>query len=436
MSPTSHGSRGWRSHRIVLTVFILMTVICSVLLAPTFRSSALADPSGRATHVIADDEPPTTEEIDNSRVATRVFGLPSDLGSRFPNAYGGIRAIDNSTLVISIVESPQEEVAMLMAYVDSIVDDSIATVGKTIDITFETASVNFRRRQEVVDEIGTLIRSGGELVDLGLAGVGLDAAGIVVDTTRPGDESLTTKLQNKYPDIRFSVRRAQTSTLTATRYADYAPWNGGDALAFNSFGSAAMRCTSGPGAHDASGNRFLLFAGHCGSATYYNTNFAAPSLTNPVGPVASLIFADNYPDIARIAANSSRYFWQGAGNGVRQTTVAPVDPVVGYSVCGQGAVTAAFGGTNCGTISSVNNENWLSDGFTLTYLVGWFIWDGSASMHGDSGGAISMSTIYGFGSVGTITAANSSGSPPYSIGTPTAFHRYIWGLTLNTPSTP
>jgi len=436
MSQSSRGSCGRRSHRIVATVFISMTVIGSVLFTPSFRSGALADPAGRSTHVTTIDEPPTTEEIDNSRAATRVLGLPSDLGSRFPNAYGGMRAIDNSTLVILIVESSKEESSILKEYVGSVVDDSVATAGKTIAVTFETASVSFRRRQEVADEIGTSIRFGGELVGIGLAGVGLDAAGVVVDTTRPGDESLTTMLRNKYPDIRFSVRRAQTSTLTATRYADYAPWNGGDALAFDFFGSAVMWCTSGPGAHDASGNRFLLFAGHCGSTTYYNTNFGAPSLTNPVGPVAALIFADNYPDIALIAANSSRYFWQGAGNGVRQTTVAPVDPVVGYWVCGQGAVTAALGGTNCGTIGSINNQNWLSDGFTLTFLVGWFIWDGSASMRGDSGGAISISTIYGFGSVGTITAAHSSGSPPYSIGTPTAFHRYIWGLTLNTPSTP
>jgi len=389
-----------------------------------------------ADSLISASEETAAEEINLSRVAGQVLAIPTDLATRFPKAYGGIRAIDNSNLVVSVVEPDSHEGEELRKYVESLVEYSNAEVGRSINITFEPSSVNFERLMSVHHDLGNQIHSGGEFRDLGLTGVGLDGRGITALTQLANNEALGKALQNAYPNIAFTVRTLTTSEAAASRFADTAPWNGGDVLAFNFFGSARIQCTSGPGAHNASGARYLLTAGHCGNLFYYNTNFGNPQLNNPVGPTAAYIFSNWYPDAAIVAANSSFYFWEGPGSGTRRTTLAAVDPVVGYNVCGQGATSAAFGLSNCGTISMVNLDTDVTDGYTIVHVGGLFLWDGSAALGGDSGGYISLSTVYGYGAVGTITSSNPNGSPPYSTGTPVAYHRFIWGLTLNTPSTP
>jgi hypothetical protein len=416
----------------IVSPFIIASAI---LFAGLTRGTAPA--SGASGPQTMSSDLSTEEEVQLSKIATKVFGLPSDLEGRFLGAFGGIRAIDNSTLVIGLVDSERDEGARLRQYVGAIADESRGTLGRSTTFEFESTNVSYQRRLEVRQIILDRNAMNGDLAGFAIDSVGLDAIGLVIESAELVGPIQGT-LKDLFPEIAFTFVKPASSYATVGRFADSAPWNGGDALAFALFGSAHLRCTSGPGAHNASGARFLLSAGHCGSLTYFNTSFGNPLLNNPVGSTSASIFADGYPDVQIISTNSSRFFWEGPGNGVRRTTQAGVDPIVGYSVCGQGMTTAAWGGTNCGVITQVNRSDTpvIDASSGVTHVAGAFIWDGSASLNGDSGGYISLSTIYGYGAVGTITSSNPNGSPPYSVGTPIAFHNFIWGLALNTPSNP
>jgi len=417
---------------IIMSPFIIVSAfLIAGFNGSTAPASAAKGPSVMSSDLAAD------EEVRISKMAARVFGLPSDLESRFPSAFGGIHAIDNSSLVIGLVDSEPNEGARLRQYVESIENESRETLDRSTTFEFELTNVGYQRRLDVRQSILDRIAINGDLTGLAIDSVGLDAFGLVIETAGPVGPIQGT-FKDMVPEITFTFAKPTSSFAMVGRFADSAPWNGGDALAFALFGSAHLKCTSGPGAHNASGARFLLSAGHCGSLTYFNTSFGNPLLNNPVGSTSASIFADGYPDVQTISANSSRFFWEGPGNGVRRTTQAGVDPIVGYSVCGQGMTTAAWGGTNCGVITEVNRSDTpvIDASSAVTHVAGAFIWDGSASLNGDSGGYISLSTIYGYGAVGTITSSNPNGSPPYSVGTPIAFHNFIWGLALNTPSNP
>lgn len=416
---------------------IPLAAIVTTLAMITWCGVAPASTTGKADDTISENSS-LDEEVQLSKIATRLFGLPSDLQIRFPKSFGGIRAVDNSHLVIAIVDDEPDDGSRLKEYVQSIVADSLNTVGRSTTFTFEQTKVSFQHRIDVQQKILRQISDDGEFSGLGVTSVGINSDGITVGTSNPR-EPVEKELSNAYPEIRFTVRDDLHSTAVASRFADSAPWNGGDQLAINFFGSAVHRCTSGPGDHNNAGARFLLTAGHCGSNSYYNTSFGTPLLNNPVGSTVGSIFSDGYPDIQIISANSSRYFWEGPGYGTRRTTLAPVNPVVGYTVCGQGVTTAAWGATNCGIVSEINMSNIpVFDRSTgiVTYVSGLFLWDGSAALDGDSGGYISLSTIYGYGAVGTITSSNPNVNSPYTTGIPVAFHNFIWGLTLNTPSNP
>ena len=423
-----------RIHPIIAIPF---AAIVATIVMITWCGVSPASTTGKSEITPSENLSPD-KEVQLSKIATRLFELPSDLQIRFPKSFGGIRAVDNSNLVIAIVDDGSGDGSRLKEYVQSIVADSLNTVGRSTTFTFEQTRVSFQHRIDIQQEILEHVGNGGEFSGLGVTSVGLNADGITVGTSNPR-LPVEKELSSAYPEIQFTVRDDLESTAVASRFADSAPWNGGDELAINFFGSAVHRCTSGPGAHNNSGARFLLAAGHCGSNSYYNTSFGTPLLNNPVGSTVGSIFSDGYPDIQIISANSSRYFWEGPGYGTRRTTLAPVDPVVGYTVCGQGVTTAAWGATNCGIVSQVNMTNTPvfdpSSGI-VTYVSGLFLWDGSAALAGDSGGYISLSTIYGFGAVGTITSSNPNGTPRYTTGIPVAFHNFIWGLTLNTPSNP
>jgi hypothetical protein len=104
----------------------------------------------------------------------------------------------------------------------------------------------------------------------------------------------------------------------------------------------------------------------------------------------------------------------------------------GLTVCGQGSVTAAWGGSNCGLVAAVNVAR-LIDGVNYTALFSWDVSGGAPALHGDSGADISFASPFGFGTVGTITATQTGVA---SFGTMIQAPLFIWGLTLNTPSTP
>ncbi|HEV8063390.1 MAG TPA: hypothetical protein VGP46_01105, partial [Acidimicrobiales bacterium] len=102
---------------------------------------------------------------------------------------------------------------------------------------------------------------------LGVDGAGLDIerGRVVVFSSTPLGAS---EVRNAYGD-KVETLVDRTSTLDDNRFNDSAPFNGGDQIVTPSGGETT--CTSGFGLQDTStGTNYLLTAGHCGSATWYN----------------------------------------------------------------------------------------------------------------------------------------------------------------------
>lgn len=262
------------------------------------------------------DPLPTQEETEMSEVAHRVFGLPEELASSYPGAYAGVVVKSSDHWTIRVIEGAvgAEE---LQARVAEVMAEAITRVGKTIHFDVEPAEVTQARRDQVNSELSQDLIGRGKYTMMGLTAVGLNANGIYVEVDSGRESAVNAELGVTYPDIMFEVAATKKLEPTADRYADRAPWNGGDFLAVNFLGVTVPVCTSGAGAHSSSGQRFLLYAGHCGSAAaWYNTNLGSPQSNNPLGGgTAGLLWQSGSPDIASISANSSRYFWQGPGGG-------------------------------------------------------------------------------------------------------------------------
>ena len=409
----------------VLAIFGFFAVVVGAVSALPIHPAAAA--IGHSVGTVSSDD------VELSAVANVVLSISSTLEREFEKSYGGMFEISKDVSVIRVVDLESASAQELISFVRAVQADSFERVGRTIEYRFEQYPVTFQQIKLARNLVVDLMKSEEARARFGIVSVGIGFDGVEVGVERYEEvESLQSLLDQQFPDVRIEIRAATASETTADRYSDSQPWNGGDMLAISLGGSATYACSSGPGAHDSQGNRFLLMAAHCGMNFFYNTNFGNPQLNNPVGPMTSRIYSNYYPEVGIISTNSSQYFWEGAGPGVRRITMAAVDPVVGMQVCGQGVTTAAYWGTNCGNVALVDTCEWFKN-LGLTFC-GLFRWDGSASLPGDSGGYISYSSIYGFGAVGTITGSNSFYSQ--SFGTAVAYHKFFWGLTLNTPSTP
>ena len=406
--------------------FVLIILSISVGLVGVVGRLPIAASEATAERSL-DSRAPSEAEL--SRVATSILAMSSKLESDFPDVFGGMYELTNEVSVIRVVDIESPRAQKMIEFAQNSVEDSLARVGRAVQFRFESYPVAYERVRSALNRVTELMDD--DRFGIISAGIGID--GVMVGVETDGDvEELRKLLVGDIPDVTFDVRVEVPPETTADRYSDSPPWNGGDMLAISIGGTPQYHCSSGPGAHDSQGNRYLLMAAHCGMNFFCNTNFGSPNLNNPVGPMTARTYANNYPDAGIITTNSSRYFWEGPGPGVRRTTLAPVDPVLGMQVCGQGVTTATYGSTNCGAVAVVNSCVFFQ-GEGLTFC-GLFRWDGSASIGGDSGGYISYASIYGYGAVGTITGSRAN--PSQSFGTPVAYHGFLWGLTLNTPSTP
>jgi hypothetical protein len=143
-----------------------------------------------------------------------------------------------------------------------------------------------------------------------------------------------------------------SSQLTASRYSDSDPWNGGDQIVTPSDGETT--CTSGFGMQDeASGQRYLLTAGHCGAATWYNTRTATPvySSSTLIGTTLSGSVNTSTVDSQLIATDSSCVSW---GDKSTKTSNANRIYITGYANPPQGASIELEGATSLeenGTVS-------------------------------------------------------------------------------------
>jgi hypothetical protein len=180
--------------------------------------------------------------------------------------------------------------------------------------------------------------------------------------------------------------------LTADRYHDNAPWNGGDSFITRRNGNFRDKCTTGFGVHSSNGISFVLTASHCASA-------ADQTYQGDIGSTAFMgnVNQDNYwmYDIVLINASGWHIIFDGPSN---TSTTKNVHGWGGWManelVCQSGAVS----GTVCGIKQQYSTDFVVpqsspdSDGdwgYTIYGLIQCTQVDGiTAAVQGDSGGPV------------------------------------------------
>lgn len=218
--------------------------------------------------------------------------------------------------------------------------------------------------------------------------------------------SLQVGLSEKYgPDIVVDSAPGDPRLLSS-RANDNVQWYGGDFLNANR-GTATQRtfasCTSGfPLTWPATGNKYILTAGHCyvtGEQVYNGIgNVAGGWSTNLVGGVTNRSWNIGYPDAELIAADGSRAMWTGSSAAPTGTVTINtlVNPWRGMPLCVDGAYEGEFCGMTVGdpdhTVQAGGNS--IAHQATLTSS------NTQAVGDGDSGGpvyATIQGTTYGVG---------------------------------------
>lgn len=230
--------------------------------------------------------------------------------------------------------------------------------------------------------------------------VGNDKAGLAFAKSGPGASS--------------AVRTTSIPTGYQTT------WNiiGGQALFFGS-----GRCSVGFNTRAASGNRYVLTAGHC-----TNLGGTVSGVGGVIGPVAASSFPGNDYGAIRVSSTSAvstalvdRY---SAGSDV--TVTGALNPGVNQGVCRSGSTT----GWRCGSVTATGQTVCYPQG-----CVGGLIRTNVCAEPGDSGG--SLVTNPGTGTTVRAVGLTSGGSGNCSSGGTTFFQPVteplsVYGLTLIT----
>jgi len=218
-----------------------------------------------------------------------------------------------------------------------------------------------------------------------------------------------------------------------SRYSDTPPWNGGDDLTNSAYGNG---CTSGYPIHNSAGATFLLTAGHCGSGSFYNTDYTSPSYSSGdyVGQTiwGSLSVSNMDEQILSDTGNSSCIVWGGVSsnnsNDVRYYNEGYANPPVNQLVYYEGAQ----GHERQGNVIAYNVQvTYHTDLYGNITEVGTDE-TSMAPIPGDSGGPTVYASIYGPFAGGTILASNGTNGWFQLIGGIV----YLYSLQYNTSMTP
>jgi hypothetical protein len=207
--------------------------------------------------------------------------------------------------------------------------------------------------------------------------------------------SARASLAAKYGDV-IDVVAANPEPVTygASRVNDVSPWNGGDGLKFDSPGT----CTSGPAVKSASGQTYLLTAGHC--LVSYGTNFtgsyvyrtfnAADSYTSSgtlIGNAAPEWSTSGY-DVALVQTTASGLVFRTSGTNDAGTAVAQktsFGSTGGLSVC----VSGVYSGERCGAVVNAVDSSFTDvNGVFHIHAVRATHPTTDVAGEGDSGGAV------------------------------------------------
>jgi hypothetical protein len=335
----------------------------------------------------------------------------------YPDSFGGMyQDASGGMTVVEVGANPSFESAARSRFSTALASYGVATSAAPA-LAFVRGTHNFKQILGVRDAIAA---DWAQVEPTGIFAVGLnDQAGRVVltETGSPSASAEVSALESEYGAGLFSVSvEPPLKGDDATRYADAAPWNGGDEIVHpTNDPNKPEFCSSGFGLHDVTtGTEYLLSAGHCDESTWWNTQHQAPvygssndigstvsgtkivsgadlQLISPIGGSSCISWGDTSTDPNHVVryyitgyANppmSAKVLQEGALGFEHQETVTSYDTTASYSTTYDGEVTV--------------------QGADLTNY---------GATNGDSGGPIVYPSIYGYLAGGVILASDAAGS--------------------------
>jgi hypothetical protein len=406
----SHSQSSTRQLLPMRTVFaaaiVLFTVVAQMGLASASTSKARATPPTRlllspSAREIAQAMTPVSpqDELGQLQLSLmRRFG--TSFGGVFVNSRGEFTVATDGAVPTALMSAAQSGFSTMDRRFGASID---ALRAPAIAFRDTGASLAGLYRLKAAILFNPVLRADG----VNGAGLDIERGRVVVFTSsRAGAAAVRADYGNKVEEI-----VGGTTGLDSNRYNDASPWNGGDQIVTPSGGETT--CSSGFGLEDAStGATYLLTAGHCGSATWYNTTTNNPvyNSSNLIGTTVSGSVTTTNIDAQLISADSSCIVW-----GQKSTTNSNADRVyiTGWSNPPQGASIDLEGSVSLeqsGTVDYYDVSRTVA-GEKLEDL------DLVSAIPelGDSGGPVVYPSIFGPLAGGTIIGWYSSGNNAWGV---------------------
>jgi hypothetical protein len=411
MSTTSPDVRGLSPYRrTALALLIAVATMFAWTAAAT--ASNLADTgshSSMTTRLIRPTAQQIAAVITPASSGDPISELQHRLMSEYPQSFGGIYVDASGEFVVATdgTVSASLRQAAAAGFVEAGRSRQVvsAASSEALPVTFVDTGASLLH----LYELKAAVLDNAALRSAGVDGAGLDiehGRDVVMSRTSAG----ATAVKAAYGSS-VEVMVDTGSGLTASRYGDTPAWNAGDQIVTPSYGETT--CTSGFGMEDtATGDTYLLTAGHCGAATWYNTKGSNPvySSSTLVGTTVAGSVSTSVIDSQLIQTDASCISWGDkstkTSNDVRIYITGYIDPPQGASIETEGSVSTEQTGTvSFYDVSEVVGGESLQD-LDLISAVG---------TEGDSGGPLVYPTGFGPLAGGTEVGWYSSGSGEWGV---------------------
>jgi len=266
-----------------------------------------------------------------------------------------------------------------------------------------------RAYSQLVSTRNAITANWASAVSAGVYSVGFnDQSGTLVlgETGSQSATAYVSALQSKYGKDMFTLLAGPAPKPEYGRYTDALPWFGGDQMVDFNGNLALHSCTSGFGMmNTGTGNTFILTAGHCDDAEWYNEKFnppPAPIASQIMGHTISSSVYTSGEDIGLIDALPWCIVWGGQStnnsNLVDRYITNYLNPPLNANVLLDGS-NSPF--EHSATVTSYNTQ-FTENGHTIN---GVDIANGATSL-GDSGGPVEYPSQFGYLAGGSILAGN------------------------------
>lgn len=271
------------------------------------------------------------------------------------------------------------------------------------------------RRDDLARRLPTLLSAG-------IFGVGLNVSENSV-VVLAADAVKAAGALGVSPGDGLEIRQEEQPTTTAGRYADGAPWNGGDYITNSNTGSA---CTIGFGVHGGSySNKFISTAGHCQPGTWMNGS-------QVVGTTSGGVIVGPVLDSQIIPTNSSCIVWRGASTTDSNLQRWLLTGFLNNASSGNVYLEGSVGLELYGPVTANNLTVTVTTPAYGTYTFQQGIAIHVSNSLGDSGGPVVMDSGFGPLAIGSQISHTSTTTYAQNIGA----YLYSYGVQLNVTSNP